>query len=199
MLEIFLMQKLEKYNEISQIWLEYQAALENYILKLVKNRELSKEISREVLMKVYNSCCSGREISNLKSWLHQIAHNACIDHFRKESKKSNTLPEEQKMEEASNSYAEAAVMLAPLLKLIPEKYAKPLYMAELQHKKQAEIARELNLSLSGAKSRVQRGRDLLRSKILECCHIEQDSRGSLINFRVKENCTPLQNPSSEKK
>lgn len=193
------MQKLEKYDEISQIWLEYQAALENYILKLVKDKELSEEISREVLMKVYNSCCSGRKISNLRSWLHQIAHNASIDHFRKEARKSSNVPELQILEEDSNSYTEATEMLSPLLKLIPEKYARPLYMADIENKKQAEIAAELKLSLSGAKSRVQRGRDLLRSKILECCHIEQDARGNLVDFRVKESCSPLKDQISEKK
>ncbi|MGY5849860.1 sigma-70 family RNA polymerase sigma factor [Salegentibacter sp. F14] len=193
------MQKLEKYDEISQIWLEYQAALENYILKLVKNKELSREISREVLMKVYNSCCSGSEISNLRSWLHQIAHNTCIDHFRKEAKKSNKIPEIQLLEEIPDAYNEASKLLLPLLKLIPEKYARPLYMADIQHKKQSEIAEELNLSLSGAKSRVQRGREHLRSKIMQCCIIEQDARGNFVDFKVKQDCTPLKTQVSEKK
>ena len=75
------MSKIVKYTDVSSLWLEYKSGLNYYILKKVKNEDLANELSHEVLMKVYNSCCSGNEIKNSRSWMFQIAHNTIIDHF----------------------------------------------------------------------------------------------------------------------
>ena len=80
------MNKIEKYENVSKLWLEYKNALKFYILKKVKNEDLANELSHEVLMKVYNSCCSGNEIRNIRSWMFQIAHNTTIDYLKKENK-----------------------------------------------------------------------------------------------------------------
>jgi RNA polymerase sigma-70 factor (ECF subfamily) len=40
----------------------------------------------------------------------------------------------------------------------------------------------LGLSVSGAKSRVQRGRALLRARLLRCCAVEVDARGRPFAF-----------------
>jgi len=53
---------------------------------------------------------------------------------------------------------------------------------------QKEVARHLGISLSGAKSRVQRGRDKLRQRLLDCCDIET-GRGGIIGYTPRgKNC-----------
>ena len=47
------------------------------------------------------------------------------------------------------------------------------------------MAERLGISISGAKSRVQRARAKLKAMMLECCHIDLDSRGSVIDYRPK--------------
>jgi len=44
------------------------------------------------------------------------------------------------------------------------------------------VADRLDLSYSGAKSRVQRGRRLLREALVNCCHVELDRRGGIIDY-----------------
>ena len=72
------MTELKKYSDISSLWLEYKSGLKFYILKKVKNEDIANDLSHEVLMKVYNSCCSEIQIKNVRSWLFQIAHNTLI-------------------------------------------------------------------------------------------------------------------------
>jgi len=142
-------------------------------------------------MKMYKSCCSGKDIKNIKSWLFQIAHNLMINHHKKSNKIVSDIPE-QIEEKNTNEYTEAAKWIDALIDLLPEKYAHPLKLADIQKQKQNEIATELGLSLNATKSRIQRARKLLKDKIQECCLIEINDKGQLEDFSIRLDCDPLQ-------
>ena len=50
------------------------------------------------------------------------------------------------------------------------------------------LGSRLGLSLSGAKSRVQRARRMLREVLLKCCRVELDRRGGVVDYEVEEGC-----------
>jgi len=177
------MTKINKYSEVSSLWLDYKNGLKFYILKKVKDEETANDLSHEVLMKIYNSCCSGSEIMNVRSWMFQIAHNTTIDYLKKEN----------------NSYKEVEDLLKPLIELLPEKYAIPLQLSDIEELKQAEVSTKLNLSLTATKSRIQRARKLLKEKIIECSILELDEKGNLLSLEIKQSCEPLQKHLSKKK
>jgi RNA polymerase sigma-70 factor (ECF subfamily) len=79
-----------------------------------------------------------------------------------------------------------------LLKHLPEEYAKPLYMYDLENIDQKTIAEKLNLTLPNTKSRIQRGRVKLKERFLECCIVAFDTNGEMISFDIKPECTLLQ-------
>ncbi len=191
------MTELRKYDQISKFWLEYKDALHHYILKIVKDRDTANELSHEVLMKVYASCCSGRPVRNIRSWLFQIAYNTCMDHFRKANRLTelkNDFPDE----EENSIYKQAGEFIVPLLKLLPPKYAIPLELFDVKGKRQQQIADELGLSLTATKSRVQRGRKLLKEEIMTCFHIERDQNGELSAFNLKGSCKALKVDANQK-
>ena len=178
---------------VPDLWLEHKAALRNYILKRVKDEDLTNDILQEVLLKVYGFCLSGSGIKNVRSWLYQISHNTMIDHFRKESRKGKISKEIEITEEDENlAFSEALEYILPLINFLPPEYAVPLKMSDIEGMKQAEIAKKLNLSLSATKSRIQRARSLLKAEFILCCHFETDSSGGLMSFKIKDSCTPLQ-------
>ncbi len=73
---------------------------------------------------------------------------------------------------------------------LPEKYRQALILTELQGLPQQALAERLGISLSGAKSRVQRGREKLRQALLDCCHFEFDRRGGIISYQARcPDCT----------
>ncbi|GAB2760528.1 sigma-70 family RNA polymerase sigma factor [Salinimicrobium soli] len=189
--------ELRKYDAISEYWMSYKDALRNYILKIVKDGDTANELSHEVLMKVYASCCSGRSIRNIRSWLFQIAYNTCMDHFKKEGK-TVELVKDVEQEEENGVYLEASEFIAPLLQLLPQKYAEPLRLADIEGLPQQEVALRLGLTLTAAKTRIQRGRKLLKDEITECIHFEVDQNGQLSAFEVKGSCEALQCYASKK-
>lgn len=179
--------------DVPALWLDHKAALKNYIFKRVKDENLTNDISQEVLLKVYKFCLNSSGIKNVKSWLYQIAHNTMMDYFRKNARKGEIFKEIEIPEEDENlAFKEAIEYIQPLLNFLPEEYAIPLKMSDLDGIKQAEIAKKLNLSLPATKSRIQRARNLLKAEFITCCHFETDSSGGIISFKIKDSCAPLQ-------
>ncbi|EMR02371.1 RNA polymerase sigma factor SigZ [Cesiribacter andamanensis AMV16] len=81
-----------------------------------------------------------------------------------------------------------AVCLAEMLQLLPEGDRLPLQWADLEGLPQEEVARRLNMSLSGAKSRIQRARIKLRQQLEECCTVALDSGGKITDYYPKKGC-----------
>ncbi|MBG7631818.1 MAG: sigma-70 family RNA polymerase sigma factor [Bacteroidetes bacterium] len=185
------MTELKKYSEISSLWLEYKNGLKYYILKKVKNKDVANDLSHEVLMKIYNSCCSTIKIKNVRSWMFQIAHNTTVDYLKKQHNFTNIIPESYDNDEHT-VIQEADKIIKPLMKLLPDKYAIPLQLSDIDELKQKEVAQKLNLSLTATKSRIQRARILLKEKIIECSNLEKDEKGNLISLELKSVCKPVQ-------
>jgi len=185
------MTELNKYSEISSLWLEYKNGLKYYILKKVKNEDVANDLSHEVLMKVYNSCCSTIQIKNVRAWMFQIAHNTTIDYLKKQHKFTNIIPENYDNEDHA-FFQEANEIIKPLIQLLPDKYAIPLQLSDIEELKQKEVAQKLKLSLTATKSRIQRARNLLKEKIIECSNLEKDEKGNVISLEIKSECKPIQ-------
>ena len=69
-----------------------------------------------------------------------------------------------------------------MVECLPPKYAEVLRESELRRTPHRELAARLGLSVSGVKSRVQRGRELLRSALSACCRLEFDRRGRIRDY-----------------
>ena len=187
-------QKEIKMNcDVPALWQEHKNELRNFILKRVKEEDLTNDILQDVLMKVYNFCISKSGVRNIRSWLFQIAQNTITDHYRKQSKFTNLDNlNEIEYEDQNIAFSEATNYILPMLEFLPKEYAVPLKFADIDNIKQADIAKKLNLSLSATKSRIQRARQLLKAEFITCCHFKTDKQGNLISFEIKDSCEPLQ-------
>ncbi len=178
-------------NSETITWQEYRNELYHFVLKRVQDKESAEDIVHDVLVKVYTRRQMLREPSKLRSWLYQITRNAIIDHYR--SRKTlldmpGNLVGTGTGELAVRAQEELALCLEPLLDSLPDLYRKALKMAELDGVTQREVASQLGLSLSGAKSRVQRGRRMLLEAVLKCCRVELDRRGGVISYEARRAC-----------
>ncbi|MDA8226295.1 MAG: sigma factor-like helix-turn-helix DNA-binding protein [Desulfitobacterium hafniense] len=68
---------------------------------------------------------------------------------------------------------------------LPETYKQAILLTEFQNMTQKELSEKLGISISGAKSRVQRGRKMLKEMLLGCCQLEVDRRGNIIDYQHK--------------
>jgi RNA polymerase sigma-70 factor (ECF subfamily) len=89
--------------------------------------------------------------------------------------------------DAANDLAQC---LTPLIAQLPERYRSAIEMSEIAGLTQNETANRLGLSLSGAKSRVQRARAMLQDLLLQCCRVELDHRGAIRDYEPKRACGP---------
>jgi RNA polymerase sigma-70 factor (ECF subfamily) len=124
--------EIKHYDQASQLWLQFKDGLKGYIFKKTNNAQLADEINQEVLLKVINSCCSNIEIKNVRSWLFQIAHNTTIA-FLKEHKKyvSEAVELSESNDKSDSVYEDIIPFLEPLIEFLPDKYALPLKMADI--------------------------------------------------------------------
>jgi RNA polymerase sigma-70 factor (ECF subfamily) len=73
-----------------------------------------------------------------------------------------------------------------MIERLPEPYREAMKLADFAGTSQQEIADRAGISLSGAKSRVQRARHLLREMILDCCRVEHDIRGNVVDYETTD-------------
>ncbi|GAB3821673.1 RNA polymerase sigma factor SigZ [Pontibacter rugosus] len=184
----------ETCGAVAPVFLAYEAQLKGFVQKRVKDEDEANEILQQLYLKLYKSCEQLQEVQNLKAWLYQITRNAVYDFFRENSRTQCInldveWPEPEELTDQARHEVEALV--APLINLLPEAYAEALRLSELEGLSQKEIANHLGVSYSGAKSRVQRGREKLKQLFAECCHLELSRDGQVLSAEVKDTCIPL--------
>jgi RNA polymerase sigma-70 factor, ECF subfamily len=81
--------------------------------------------------------------------------------------------------------------LLPMIERLPAGYRKAILLSDIDGLSLKEVAQRLNLSLPGAKSRVQRGREKLRKIFLDCCNFKFDGRGKPIDWSPRDGCNRI--------
>ena len=88
---------------------------------------------------------------------------------------------------------ELTVCLTPMLRQLPAKYAQAIEFIDYQGFSQQDLAVKVGISVSGAKSRVQRARLLLKGLLAACCQFEFDVKGNVMDYHPKlDNCNKCQ-------
>ncbi len=70
---------------------------------------------------------------------------------------------------------------------MPNNYRDIIDASEIQSQKHKDIVEETGLSLPAVKSRVKRGRELLKDKLQACCDFEFKEDGGVESF-CRNNC-----------
>ena len=150
------------------------------------------DIVHDVLARAYERRGELQNPGKLRAWLYQITRNALIDHYRAHDRVrfeavTEDLP--QPSEDLDwRTDADLAKCLRPFLDALPDRYREALVLAEVEGLPQKEVGDRLGLSLSGAKSRIQRGRKMMADSLLGCCHFELDQRGRVMDFDRRKDC-----------
>ncbi|TNE88884.1 MAG: sigma-70 family RNA polymerase sigma factor [Deltaproteobacteria bacterium] len=133
--------------------------------------EHADDLVQETLLRVHRALSQGDEpIERLDAWVATVARRVWIDHLRTR-RVSAELPELASAADEPEATTEVASWLPSFVDALPEPYRTAVRRVDLDGLSQAELARELELSLSGARSRVQRGRAMLKGELLACCHV----------------------------
>ena len=174
-----------------KIWEEFHPRLRQFILKRIPDEQNADDLLQEVFLKIHARIDTLRHEEKLQSWLFQITRTTIADYYRKHK---TTVELSAALELADEPDIEDDVVkdLIPSVKAmvnsLPAEYRQALILTEYEGLTQRELAQRLGISLSGAKSRVQRAREKLKTMLLNCCHFEFDRRGKVIDYQPKCGC-----------
>ena len=168
----------------ADIWQEHRSRLRAYIARRVRDASSVHDILQCVFLKLHTGVNRIQSRASLTAWLYRVTANAVADHFRA-AKRWEELPDElAAAEPEQNCIAELAACLEPLIAGLPDRYRSALLLSEIKGVPLKEVGELLGISVSGAKSRVQRGRKQLRQRLTQCCEV-QTEQGAIIDCEVR--------------
>lgn len=171
------------------IWKDFNAQLFNFINKRVKNQAVSKDLLQDIFVKIHLNLKNLKSEEKLTSWVYQITRNSILDYFKKNKHETELTKDVADEIEPENFNAELTKCLIPFIEKLPQNYKEAILKTEIGNLSQKDYAEELGISYSGAKSRVQRAREELNSLFKDCCVINVDVYGNVIEHQVcKNNC-----------
>ena len=161
--------------------------LRRYFRRRVCDSGIADDLAQETLLKAFRSRATIRNETRLEAWVYQIAHYTVTDYYRRNSRVSgvlNEVPQEQP-QVADDVRAVLACSARCYLGTLPKVYRIPVYLAEYEGFSHSEVAQKLGLSLAATKSRVRRGKLMVRNLMEGHCEFEYDRFGKIIGYQVR--------------
>ncbi len=176
-----------------EAWTGFKSRLTDYVRRRVDPAS-ADDVVGAVLLRLVRHQDTLKTADNPTAWALRVAANAVADHHRRQAAERRAL-EAFAAEDVTDSAAapmpdtqantEFARCLIPLIRDLPPAYGEALMLTDIEGLSQTDAAKRLGLSLSGMKSRVQRGRAKLRQAMLRCCAIETDRWGTVLDYRSR--------------
>lgn len=145
-----------------QIWELLSAKLRSFLLQRVSDRQVAEDLLQETFLRIHKKLDDIEDEQRMTAWVFQIARNLVTDHYRSKAHAIlATVTEDIEIptREEENLNEQVEVWLTTMIAQLPDSYRQAVEMYELEGMPQQQIADNLGISLSGAKSRVQRGRE----------------------------------------
>jgi RNA polymerase sigma-70 factor (ECF subfamily) len=165
--------------------------LHGFFRRRVKDDQLAQDLVQDTFLRIHNNLGALQDQERLAAWVYRIATSTLADHFRKSFVSKEILTNDFTLtnDQPEENYNEdVAGWLGQMVQNLPLPYRAAVEMAELAGVTQREVSDRLGISLSGAKSRVQRGREKLKDQLLQCCHIEFDRHGNITDYGPRTEC-----------
>lgn len=179
-------------EHVEEIWRRCHGRLLGFIRSKVPNPEDAEDILQEVFLRIHTRLCCMQEWMLMERLIYHITRNIIIDQYRKNRSTDeidDQIVAEYGIPEMEDDPATAlAFSLREMVDKLPKLHREALVMTEYEGFTQAALADREGISLSAAKSRVQRARAKLKQALLECCHFELDTLGRIINYHKRCCC-----------
>lgn len=183
--------------QLEALWGEMHGPLSGFIARRVGHPGDAEDVLQEVMLRIHRHAGDLDRVEHVTAWVYQVTRSAVVDYYRRRAARPEVPAEiADELDEArllgsdeetvtEDVRSELAPCLAPLLDRLPDKYRQALQLTEFEGLSQVQAGRQLELSTSGMKARVQRGRKQLRDLLLECCHVELDRRGAITDYEPR--------------
>ena len=167
------------------LWRELSDELRAFLRRRVADEHVAEDLLQDAFLRIHQHLDELRETPRVRAWVFQIGRNVIADHRRRHPVSSRALTGDVESE-VPDEPPDACGWIESFLERLPERDRAAVRMAEIDALGHREIAARLGLSLSGARSRVSRGRDRLRRELEACCRFELDRRGKVLDATPRD-------------
>ncbi|MGE0867551.1 MAG: sigma-70 family RNA polymerase sigma factor [Kofleriaceae bacterium] len=174
-------------------WQDVAARLRPFIARRIAGSDVD-DVLQDVFVRMQRGLAALRDEERFSAWLFQIARSAIAEHQRGRARHpvagdgedvelpaAPSLPDDDDDDDRAASRALSGCV-AMFVAQLASPYREAVTLVELEGLTAREAADMVGISVSGMKSRVQRGRAQLRELFTACCEIALDARGKVTEF-----------------
>jgi RNA polymerase sigma-70 factor (ECF subfamily) len=174
--------KNEKELEFEREAIPHTELLYNYALRMTNNPSDADDLLQETFLKAYRFWDKYESGTNIRAWLFRIMKNSYINRYRKETKEPSTV-DYGEVENFYSSIKDASTEsndlqetlygnlldddVASAVAELPEDFRTVVILCDIEGLSYEEISEFVDIPLGTVRSRLHRGRKLLRGKLLE--------------------------------
>lgn len=158
----------------------YQRPISAYVYRMVGNYESALDLTQEIFIKVYNSLSRYRAEFKFSTWIYKIAHNAAVDHLRRNSTREQSLVAGSEGDsfdlpiesarltpEQESERRERRTEIESVVRALPSNYRELIILRHSQDLSYEEIVDVTGLPLGTVKNRLFRAREMMRQQFVD--------------------------------
>jgi RNA polymerase sigma-70 factor (ECF subfamily) len=172
---------LQKNAEFEKEAVPHMDILYNYALRMTSNRDDAADLVQETFMKAFRFWDKYEKGTNIRAWLFRIMKNSYINKYRKETKEPDTVDYDDiqnfynsiKAESADPNDLQRKIFgglleddIAKALEALPEEFRTVVILCDIEGLSYEEIAEFVDCPIGTVRSRLHRGRRILRGMLL---------------------------------
>jgi len=193
----------DQVPDLAAIWAQVGTSIEHFVRRRINDPHHAEDVVAEVMLRIHRRLGALDDQERVTAWVFAITRNAITDHYRRSGRRREVLASEIEpvadpsadswIDDQDATLSELAACIRPLVHALPPDYRRALELTDFDGRTQADAARIEGISLSGMKSRVQRGRVQFARLVKQCCDVTTDSRGELVDFNLRSDgcgCPP---------
>jgi RNA polymerase sigma-70 factor (ECF subfamily) len=182
-------------HAVTPVYLALRDGIRRFVARRVRPEHVD-DLVQDVLLRMHERAGDLHDEARLPGWAFRVAQSVVADHHRRKRPEvpgggagelgdGEEPADDARDDETGNVNEIVAGWLRPMLALLPAEYEEAVELVDVEGLSQKAYAERVGLSLSGAKSRVQRGRRMLEEIVRACCDLETDARGNVIGYEPR--------------
>jgi RNA polymerase sigma-70 factor (ECF subfamily) len=157
----------------------YQRPISAYVYRMVGDYDCALDLTQEIFIKIYASLSRYRPEFKFSTWIYKIAHNAAIDHLRRNAGRERSINNGTESEppqliieskglspEQQSELEERRMEIESVVRLLPTAYRELIVLRHSQDLTYEEIVEVTGLPLGTVKNRLFRAREMMRQQFL---------------------------------
>lgn len=169
-------------NCLTTAWAAHEAELRNWARRHLRNPAQADDLMQDLFLKALRQGERFCTLHNARAWLFEVARNTLADRLRV-ARETVELPEDLSAPlEDTDTVDRLTACLPRVLSELGEEDRDAITRCDLEGMAQADYAAARGLSLSAAKSRLQRARQRLKTRMTQACQVQLDDAGRVTDF-----------------